>query len=480
MKNNTIVTAFIWKAFEKLGTKGIQFIIQIFLARLLFPDDYGMAAILAVFITLSNVFIQGGFSTALIQKREASEVDFSTALFTSFGIALVFYALLFAGAPWIADFYGMQELKPLLRAIAAVLFAGAINSIQYAYISRKLQFRSYTMAVLLSSGCSGILGIWMASRGYGVWTLAVQQIAANYLAVIFLFFFVKWRPKPVFSLQSLREMFGYGWKILGSGLINSLYMSMYNLVIGKVYSSELLGLYNRGDQFPNLLVSNVNDTVQSIVLPVMANVQEEPGRVKEFMKKGLVLNAFLIIPMMMGLAAVSEPLVTVLLTDRWLSVVPYMQLLCILYMMYPIHTMNIQCMKAMGRSDLFLKLEIVKKLIETLILAFTIPHGLGVMIAGQIISSLAGIPLNIYPVGRLIGYGFREQMRDISPTFFAGLLMAGAVRLIGAFVLLAPLPMLVLQISAGVLVFACVSLGIKNPAVYYAVRAMRERNGEKN
>lgn len=336
------------------------------------------------------------------------------------------------------------------------------------------------MAVLLSSGCSGILGIWMASRGYGVWTLAVQQIAANYLAVIFLFFFVKWRPKPVFSLQSLREMFGYGWKILGSGLINSLYMSMYNLVIGKVYSSELLGLYNRGDQFPNLLVSNVNDTVQSIVLPVMANVQEEPGRVKEFMKKGLVLNAFLIIPMMMGLAAVSEPLVTVLLTDRWLSVVPYMQLLCILYMMYPIHTMNIQCMKAMGRSDLFLKLEIVKKLIETLILAFTIPHGLGVMIAGQIISSLAGIPLNIYPVGRLIGYGFREQMRDISPTFFAGLLMAGAVRLIGAFVLLAPLPMLVLQISAGVLVFACVSLGIKNPAVYYAVRAMRERNGEKN
>ena len=212
----------------------------------------------------------------------------------------------------------------------------------------------------------------------------------------------------------------------------------------------------------------------------MANVQEEPGRVKEFMKKGLVLNAFLIIPMMMGLAAVSEPLVTVLLTDRWLSVVPYMQLLCILYMMYPIHTMNIQCMKAMGRSDLFLKLEILKKLIETLILAFTIPHGLGVMIAGQIISSLAGIPLNIYPVVRLIGYGFREQMKDISPTFFAGLLMAGAVRLIGAFVLLAPLPMLVLQISAGVLVFACVSLGIKNPAVYYAVRAMRERNGEKN
>lgn len=463
-----------------MGTKGIQFIIQIFLARLLLPDDYGMAAILAVFITLSNVFIQSGFSMALIQKKEASEVDFSTALYTSFGIALVFYAALFAGAPWIAEFYGMRELKPLLRAIAAVLFAGAVNSIQYAYISRKLQFRSYTMAAVLSSGCSGILGICLARGGYGVWALVIQQIAANYLTVIFLFFFVRWRPKPVFSMQSLQEMFGYGWKILGSGLINSLYMSMYNLVIGKVYSSELLGLYNRGDQFPNMLVSNVNDTVQSIVLPVLANVQEEAGRVKELMKKGLVLNAFLIVPMMMGLAAVSRPLVTVLLTDKWLAVVPYMQLLCILYMMYPVHTMNIQCMKAMGRSDLFLKLEIVKKLIETLILVLTIPHGLAVMIAGQMVSSVIGIPLNIYPVSRLIGYGFREQMRDIGPTVFTGLLMAGVVWLTGTLVCLPVLPALVLQISVGVLVFAGVSLGIKNPAVGYAVRAMGERHGQKN
>lgn len=476
MKDKKIISAFSWKMLEKLGTKGIQVIIQIFLARLLFPDDYGMVAILSVFIGLSNVFIQGGFNIALIQKKDATETDFSTALYTSFGIALFFYLVLFFTAPMIAEFYKMQQLKELLRVLSLGLFAGAINSIQYAYISRKLQFRSYSLATILASVLSGIIGIFLASKGFGVWTLVLQQLTANYLAVVFLWFFVKWRPQWTFSIQSLRAMFSYGWKILGTGLINSLYTSIYNLVIGKVYSSELLGLYNRGDQFPNLIVNNINDTVQSIVLPVLSSTQDDKQEVKRILKKGLILNTFVVVPMMMGLAAVSKSVIQILLTEKWLPAVPYMQLLCIVYMIYPIHTMNIQCMKALGRSDIFLKLEIIKKIMEAAILLVTVRWGLKAMICGQLLSSFISIFLNIYPISKLIQYGVKEQITDIAPTIFSGILMVIGVQMFALVPMMEPFR-LVLQIGFGIVFWGTFNLLIKNPAMVECARLFR---GEKN
>lgn len=476
LDNGNIVSAFLWKMLEKLGTKGIQVIIQIFLARLLLPDDYGMVAILTVFIGLSNVFIQGGFSTALIQKKEAANVDFSTALYTSCGIAALFYILLYWTAPLIADFYKMPLLEKLLRVLAVALFAGAVNSIQYAYISRQLQFRSYSLATISASCLSGLLGVILAYRGFGVWTLVFQQIAANYLAVIFLFLFVKWRPQIVFSINSLKEIFGYGWKILGTGLINSLYSGIYNLVIGKVYSSEMLGLYNRGDQFPNLIVNNVNDTVQSIVLPVLSNVQNEKTVVKRIMKKGLILNMFLVVPMMTGLISAGESVIRVLLTGKWLPAVPYMQLLCLIYMLYPIHTMNIQCMKALGRSDIFLKLEIIKKGIEGSVLLLTVGFGIKAMIIGQIATSLFSIILNIYPISKLIQYGLKEQMMDIAPTLVTSIIMG--IWIAGIEGVMQPgVVKLCIQIGTGGLLFICLNLACKNPAITLCLNILK---GKKN
>lgn len=284
----------------------------------------------------------------------------------------------------------------------------------------------------------------------------------------------------VFSFQSLRETFGYGWKILATGLINTLYLNIYSLIVGKVYNTELLGLYNRGDQFPNLIVNNINDTVQSVIFPVLSEQQENKEAIRWIMKKGLSLNVFIVVPAMLGLAAISRPLIQILLTEKWISAVPYMQLLCILYAFYPIHTMNIQCIKALGRSDIFLKLEIIKKIMEAGVLFLTVRNGLAAMILGQVGCSVVEIFLNTYPIGREIGYGTGMQLREIAPSILSSVSMMIFVLALGKMMGNGAVS-LFLQIVMGMLFFFGCNLAIKNPAVEEIQKLVRRYwNGRTN
>lgn len=473
MKTHSIFKATAWKILEKFGSKGIQFVIQIILARILVPDDYGIVAILTVFISLSNVFIQNGFSTSLIQKKETTQADFCTALFTSMGIAALFYIILFAASPFIASFYAMEELSVYLRVQSLLLFAGSFNSVQYAYVSRKLNFRAYTIATLIASFISGAAGIFFAIKGFGVWSLIFQQLIANYLAVVILYMLVEWRLQLIFSIESLKTLFSYGWKILGSSLINSLYASMYNLIIGKIYTKEMLGLYSRGQQFPLLITDNLNETVQSVTLPVLSQMQDDAAGMKRRMKRALTLNAFVVFPAMLGLSAISHEFILVVLGEKWLAAVPYMMLLSLVYSMYPIHTMNIQCMKALGRSDLFLKLEIIKKILEITMVVITLRFGLTAMIFGQIVLSFVGIPINVWPAKKFIGYGVREQLKDLFPTMIAGGVMYGAVKL-AALIPVGLLIKLILEVVIGAGVYVGLSFLLRNDAMMYLLDQWKE------
>lgn len=476
MKTSSVFSATSWKIIEKFGSKGIQFVIQIILARILMPDDYGVVAILTVFISLSNVFIQNGFSTSLIQKKEATQDDFCTALFSSLGIAVLFYVILFVTAPFIESFYQMEDLAVYIRVQSLVLFAGSFNSVQYAYISRSLNFRVYTIATLIASSLSGVVGILFALNGFGVWALIFQQLTANYLAVVALYILVEWRVELLFSIEKLKVLFGYGWKILVSSLINSLYASMYNLIIGKVYTQELLGLYSKGQQFPLLVTENLNETVQSVTLPILSQMQDDPVGMKDKMKRALMLNGFVVIPAMLGLSAISYEFIYVVLGEKWLAAVPYMILLSLVYSVYPIHTMNIQCMKALGRSDLFLKLEIIKKLLEIVMVIITVKSGLLAMIIGQIALSLISIPINIWPIRKLIGYGAAEQIKDLLPTIIASAVMYGVIKLVGHIPMAMPVKM-ILEVITGGGVYLGISYLQKNNAMMYLLAKWKERKG---
>lgn len=476
MENKSqIISAAKWKIAEKIGSKGAQVVIQIILARLLMPDDYGTLAILTVFINLANVFIQTGFSTALIQKLEADDKDFSTCFYASTIIATVLYLLIWFSAPYIANFYNMKEITSLLRIFSIVLFAGAINSVQYAYISRYLKFRIYTIAIIISSISSGIIGITLAYRKWGVWALVMQQLLANIISVLLLMIMAEWKPKLEFSFERLKNIWSYGWKILGMGMLNSMYSSLYTLVVGKAFNSEALGLYNRADQFPHLLASNINETVQAVSLPILAQKQKEKKQFVERFRLAMKSNVFILVPCMLGMATIAPEMLEVLLTDKWLGAVPLMRILCCIYAMYPIHTMNIQAIKASGRSDILLITEIIKKAVEISTLLFTVRYGLIVMLMTQLLISLTfAVVINTVPTSRLYNYGFFKQIKDIWKCYLSSFLMAVVVIMMGnLFNDFPPVVKMILEIIAGALLFIFLEILLKDESMKIVLNSLK-------
>lgn len=319
---NTIISSLFWKLMERGGTQGIQFVVQIILARLLLPEDYGIIALVIIFTSIANVFVQSGLNTALIQKKDADEADFSSVFYLSLLMACLIYIVLFLAAPFIAAFYKIPEITPVFRVLSITLFFGAFNSIQNAVVARNLEFKklffSSTGAILIS----GTVGIYMAYTGFGVWALVGQQISNQLFVTLILWFTVKWRPQLLFSLERVKALFSFGWKLLVSALIDTVYRDLRSLIIGKMYNPAMLGFYNRGQQFPSLIVSNINGSIQSVMLPVLSSQQDNRPRVKDMMRRAIVTSSFIIFPMMVGLAVTAEPLVKILLTDKWLPCVP--------------------------------------------------------------------------------------------------------------------------------------------------------------
>lgn len=422
-----VVKSLIWKLMERGGSQGIQFIVQIFLARLLSPDDYGIIAIIAIFITIANVFVQNGFNTALIQDKETTEEDFSSVFYISIIVATILYAVLFFTAPIISKFYGIELLTPVIRVLAITLFFGAYNSIQNAIIARNMQFKLLFFSSLGSILISGAIGIAMAYAGFGVWALVVQQLSSQIMISVILTFILRWKPKLVFNVKRIIKLFDYGWKILVSSLIDTFYMNLRSLIIGKIYDPSILGYYNRGDQFPQIIVSNLNGSIQSVMLPALSSEQDNKERVKVMVRRAIVTSSFIVFPMMIGLSVVAEPVVHILLTDKWLPCVPFLQIFCLSYALWPIHTANLQAINALGHSEIYLKLEVIKKILGTIILVITMFLGVYAIAIGTLISGIISTFVNAYPNKKLLNYGYIEQIKDILPSLALSIIMGGAV-----------------------------------------------------
>lgn len=448
----------LWKLLERFGVQGSQFLLQLILARLLDPAHYGVLSLMVIFTTLANVFIQSGFNTALVQNKDVTEEDYSSVFWVTMGIAGVLYGVIFAAAPLIASFYKMPDIVAPLRVMALMLLPGAMNSVQLARVNREMDFRKVFTGNVAGILVAGIVGIVIALLGGGLWALVAQTMLNIIVACIVMFFTVRWRPKPVCNFGRIKILFAFGWKLLVSNLLDTLYQDLRSLVIGKKYDSGTLGYYNRGKNFPQFIITAVNGTVQSVMLPAMSAQQDDREKVKTLTRNSVMISSYILFPMMAGLAGVATPLVTLLLTEKWLPCVPYMQIYCFTMAFYPIHSCNLQAINAMGRSDIFLKLEIVKKVvgIASLVIAvFCFDSPIAIAMTG-IITSLISCFINAYPNKKLIGYSYAEQMKDILPSFALSVVMLGCVLAVERLKLASVLT-LILQVLVGVAVYVALS-----------------------
>lgn len=451
-----------WKLLERFGVQGSQFILQLILARLLDPAHYGVLSLMVIFTTLANVFIQSGFNTALVQNKDVTEEDYSSVFWVTLGIAVVLYGIIFAAAPLIASFYKMPDIVAPLRVMALMLLPGAMNSVQLARVNREMDFRKVFTSNVAGILVAGIAGIVIALLGGGLWALVAQTMLNVIVACIVMFFTVRWRPKPVCNFGRIKTLFTFGWKLLVSSLLDTLYQDLRSLVIGKKYDSGTLGYYNRGKNFPQFIITAVNGTVQSVMLPAMSAQQDDREKVKTLTRNSIMISSYILFPMMAGLAGVAAPLVEVLLTEKWLPCVPYMQIYCFSLAFNPIHSCNLQAMNAMGRSDIFLRLEIVKKaigLVTLVIAVFCFDSPIAIAMTG-VVTSLISCFINAYPNKKLIGYSYVEQMKDILPSFALAIAMLGcvlAVELLG----LTTIVTLILQVLVGAAVYVALSAALK-------------------
>ena len=452
-KDNTrVLSNFLWRFAERCGAQGVSFVVSVVLARLLVPEVYGTIALVTVFTAILNVFVDSGLGSALVQKKDADDLDFSSVFYFNVAVCCLLYLGMFFAAPFIAEFYNRPELTPVIRVLSLTLVISGVKNVQQAYVSRTMQFKRFFFATLGGTvGAAGI-GIAMAYCGFGVWALVIQQIFNATVDTVILWITVRWRPKRMFSWKRLKGLFSFGWKLLVSALLDTVYGNLRQLIIGKMYSSADLAQYNRGRQFPDVIITNINSSIDSVLLPTMARVQEDAAQVKGMTRRAMKTSTYIMAPLMMGLAFCAQPVVRLVLTEKWLPCVPFMQIFCITYMFYPVHTANLNAIKAMGRSDLFLKLEIVKKVVGLVLLLSTMWFGVMAMAYSLLVSTLTGMIINSWPNKRLLRYSYFEQMKDILPGILLAVLMGCCVYPI-QWLGLPDIVSLLLQVPLGALIY---------------------------
>jgi len=445
LKQKTVSGIF-WSSVERFSIQGVQFVLQIIMARLLLPSDYGLIGMLAIFMAISQSFIDSGFSNALIRKQNRTEVDFSTVFYFNIVVGLFFYFILFFASPYIAAFYNTPVLEILTKVVALSVFINSLAIVQRAKFTINVDFKTQTKASLSSVIISGIIGIGMAYRGFGVWALAVQSVLSSFINTIALWILSRWKPQKVFSMSSFKEMFSYGSKLLMSGLIDTTYNNIYTIVIGKKFSKSDLGYFTRATAFASFPSSNITGILQRVTFPVLSSIQDDDKKLRETYRKFLRLSAFVVFPLMMGLLGIASPLIRFLLTEKWDGAVLLLQILCFAMMWFPIHAINLNLLQVKGRSDLFLRLEIIKKVVGVSILFVTIPLGLIAMCCGMIVDSLIAVFINTYYTGKLIQVGYLMQMKDLLPILGYSLSMGFIVWGITHFI-----PIHIVALAAGII-----------------------------
>lgn len=423
-----------WSFFNQFANYGMNFCVGIVMARLLSPSDYGITALPAVFMAVAGIFQNGGFGDALVRKTNLKDEDLSTAFYYSLMMGVTLYLALFFTAPLIADFYNTSVLVPLLRVTALSFLWGPMNTAQTIILKRNLDFKTPTKISLTTRVFSAIVGIVLAYIGYGLWALVVSGVLSSLLTMILNWFAVKWLPKSGWSKESFKYLWGYGNKIMLSWGISAIYDNIAPIFVAKYYSPADLGLYNRAQGYAAMPSQQVTGVIQSVTFPVLSKMQNDDQALANNYRRMLRTTAFIVFPLMMMLSALARPLVITLITVKWEACIILLQIICFSMMWYPIHSINLNLLMVKGRSDLFLRLEVIKKVIGVSILVFTLPHGLIIFCTGNILSSMISLIINTYYTGKLINVGYFKQMGDLLPIFALSLALFGTIHLSNYFI----------------------------------------------
>lgn len=436
-----------WSFADNIGSQGITFIVGLVLARMLTPAEYGLIGIILIFVNVFNSIVNSGFSAALIRKKDATDDDYSTVFITNMAISIVLAIALFFSAPLIADFFNQPQLDALSKAMSCIVIINALGLVQFTILTKRIDFKTHTKISLIASISSGIIGICMAFAGYGVWSLVGQQISRQLLNTLLLWLYNKWIPKMHFSTKSFKELFGFGWKLLVSSLIDVIWKDIYQVVIGKCYNAATLGQYSRAHHFSSLFSSNLTIIIQRVTYPVLSSIQDDKEKMKNAYRRVIKVTMLITFVLMLGLAAIAKPMIEVLVGNQWLIAASFLPIICFRMMLYPLQALNLNMLQVQGRSDLFLRLEIIKKAIAVIPLLLGIFIDIYWMLWGSTIASLFAFYLNSYYSGRFLNYSTIEQLKDILPSFVIAVLMAVLTYLVSllplsAFILL-PLQIIV-------------------------------------
>lgn len=473
MQKNKVISNFIWRFAERCGAQIVTLIVSIVLARILSPEDYGTVALVTVFTTIMQVFVDSGLGTALIQKKNADDIDFSSVFYFNCVVCLILYMIMFIAAPFIASFYEDSSLTPIVRVISLTIVISGIKGIQQSYVSRNMLFKRFFFSTIGGTIFSAFLGIYLAYTGFGVWAIVMQQLSNTAVDTLILWITVKWRPKKVFSWVRLKELLSFGWKMLASSLLDTVYNNLRNLVIGKFYTSADLAYYNQGDKFPKVIVTNINTSIDSVLFPTMASAQDDAEQIKNMARRAIKTSTYIMAPIMMGLAFCAKSVVEVILTEKWFACVPYLQIFCITYMFYPIHTANLNAIKSMGRSDLFLKLEIAKKVVGMLLLIVTMWFGVFAMACSLLVSTMTSMIINSWPNRTLLRYSFKEQIVDIVPSILCAVIMGVVISSVSIFDF-GNIITLVIQVLLGIVVYIVLSWLFKLDELKYLIEIVKK------
>lgn len=473
-----VLSGLIWRWLERVGAQGVQFIVSLVLARLLAPEVFGTVALINVFIAILEVFVDSGLGNSLIQKKEADDLDFSTVFYFNIFVCCILYVCLFFAAPFIAGFYNMPDLVWPIRAIGLILVISGVKNVQQAYVSRTMQFKLFFYATLCGTIGAAVLGIWMAFKGFGIWALIAQSLFNSTVDTIILWCTVKWRPKRMFSWERLKVLLTFGWKLLVSSLLDTGYGRLRQMVIGKLYTPSSLAFYDKGNHFPAIVVNNINSSINSVLFPAMSSEQDDKDKIRSLTRRAIKTSSYVMWPMMLGLSACAESIITILLTEKWIPCVPYLRIFCITYAFYPIHTANLNAIKAMGRSDIFLKLEIIKKVIGLGLLALTMHHGVMAMAYSLLVSSFTSQLINSWPNRKLLNYRYEEQIKDILPSITLSAVMFVIVWSI-KFLHLDIILTFIIQVISGVAIYLGGSIIFRVESFSYLVSLFSELRKRK-
>ena len=461
-KSNSVLGGMIWKTLEQYCVLGIQFVLQIVLARLIAPESYGVIAIASVFITISAVFINNSFSIALVRNKSIDDETISSIFIFSLLVALVLYGLIFVSAPAVSDFFKMPELSTLLRIMTIGLFPSAYNSIKTALLRRKMAFKPLFFSSIIAVFVSGIIAIVMAFKGYSVWALAAQYLVQVFVTIIVLFIWEKWLPSIKFSFSKIKDSLSFGWKILVTSFIDESFAELRVILIGKFYSSADLSFYNRGKQFPFIMTKAVNGSMQSVLLPVMSKKQDDKEQLRSVLHSSVTLSSFVMFPLLIGLACVAENLVIVLLTDKWLPCVAFLQLHCAFYIVWPIVTSGTQALWAIGKSGSVMYAEVTRKIVDLIVLIISLKYGVLWIAIGSVLVSFISIPLYLIPCKKYLGYSVAGLFRSTAAPLAGSAFMAVCILCV-SFLSLPVFAELIVQIIVGIASYYMIARLTKMP-----------------